>query len=174
MLVDDASVSADFRSAMRQLAASVIIVSAEHSGNLFGMTATAFNPVSMSPPTALVAVNQSAGIHQILHESDRFCVNILDARQHEQSRIFSSHSKTEERFKDAAWKRSAEGIPFLDGAVANVFCRMLERRRIGSHTLFIGEVLHVMRRDDARPLLYLDGQYIDLAAIGRGLWCQDF
>jgi len=43
-------------------------------------------------------------------------------------------------------------------------CRTAHRHEFGTHTIFIGELLHARHREDATPLTYYDRHYIDISA----------
>lgn len=147
-----------FRMAMRRVAATVAIVSANHGAERHGTTATSVTSISMDPPSVLVCFNQSSRLHGFLHEQDRFCVNILHATNIDVAKIFSSKAG-EERFNSGDWRTDSEGLPFLADAQANLFCRKEHEVTYGSHTIFIGRVIQALTREDISPLLYSDGRY---------------
>ena len=77
-VADSGQITADFKKAMRRLAATVTIIStSDANGNRYGMTATAVNSLAMDPPSLLICVNHSASIHAPLVGRGRFCVNVL-------------------------------------------------------------------------------------------------
>ena len=52
----------------------------------------------------------------------------------------------------------------LREALANFDCRVTDSIAFGSHTIFIGEVMSIRMRDgEVDPLIYLNGQYRQLA-----------
>ena len=57
-----------FRLAMRRVASTVAIVSAQHDGEQHGTTATSVTSISMEPPSLLVCFNQASRLHHFLHE----------------------------------------------------------------------------------------------------------
>jgi hypothetical protein len=73
-----------FRDAMRRIASSVMIItSRDVDGQPHGMAASAVIPVSMDPPSMLVAINRDAGLYPVVQRTRRFCVNLLgDDQQH--------------------------------------------------------------------------------------------
>ena len=69
----------DFLESMRNLAASVSIVSAQDQQKKnFAMTVSSLTSLSMDPPAILVCVNKEASIHSVLKEGQR---RRLTARQ---------------------------------------------------------------------------------------------
>ena len=81
--------STGFRAAMRRIAATVTIVTADDGERYHGMTATAVTSLSMEPPSLLVCINKKAFLHDILLRAGNFCINVLHQDQAELSAAFS-------------------------------------------------------------------------------------
>ncbi len=152
-----------FRMAMRRVAATVAIVSANKGPERHGTTATSVTSISMDPPSVLVCFNQNSRLHGFLREQDRFCVNVLHTTNIDVARMFSSSASSTERFTSGNWHMDDEGLPYLADAQANLFCRKEHEVTYGSHTIFIGRVIQALTRDDISPLLYSDGHYSSVA-----------
>jgi flavin reductase (DIM6/NTAB) family NADH-FMN oxidoreductase RutF len=161
-----------FREAMRRLAASVMIVtSRDAAGQPHGMVASSVIPVSMDPPSMLVAVNRDAGLHPVLLQSRRFCVNLLGDQQHHLLAPFSQSALRAQRFVSedwrSAWSGDSEQLPWLSGAPAVIDCAVDLATAYGTHTLFVGRVLSVQctatTNSDITPLVWLAGQRAALA-----------
>lgn len=150
---------AGFRSAMRRLTSAVSVVSCVQGDSWFGMTATAITSVSADPAALLICINASASIHQPLVRGVPFCVNILDVAQQAISAVFSGQLKGRERFARGIWHLGARGIPYLQGAQANLFCNTRQIIPFATHAIFIGTVEDVRVADRGSPLLYEDGRY---------------
>ena len=166
---------AGFREAMRRLAASVTIVtSRDIEGQPHGMVASSVIPVSMDPPSMLVAVNRDASLHSVLLRSRRFCVNLLADHQHQLLTPFSQTGLRSQRFRSDdwrnAWSSDAEQLPWLPEAPAVIDCAVDLVTAYGTHTLFIGRVLNVRCPTTATsavaPLVWLAGQRTALATSG--------
>jgi flavin reductase (DIM6/NTAB) family NADH-FMN oxidoreductase RutF len=62
-----------------------------------------------------------------------------------------------------AWQPGAAlGLPVLDGALAQLECRLHQMLPGGDHTIFVGEVV-AAQLGDATPLLYFRSAYRHLA-----------
>ena len=157
---------ASFRDAMRRLAATVTIISARSGERRHGITATAVTSLSMDPASLLVCINQSSSLCPLLHEGDRFCVNLLKSEQAMLSDHFAGRLSSAERFLHGDWQDSAQGVPYLSSAQANVFCVKKETIGYGSHAIFIGEVEDVRIADEVSPLIYSNGSYGRCAPLG--------
>lgn len=149
-----------FKQAMRRLAATVTVISTGDGSNRFGMTATAVTSVSTDPATLLVCVNQSAFMHAHLGVGSKMCVNLLRHVHADISRAFAGQRDVWERFTVGDWATDADGIPYLSDAQANLFCEVKLAVPYATHTIFIGEVIHIRLHELVAPLIYQDGDYV--------------
>jgi 3-hydroxy-9,10-secoandrosta-1,3,5(10)-triene-9,17-dione monooxygenase reductase component len=51
------------------------------------------------------------------------------------------------------------GSPLLDGAAAQMDCRLHAAHEAGDHMIFIGEVVAMNVDSEAKPLIFHGGQY---------------
>jgi flavin reductase (DIM6/NTAB) family NADH-FMN oxidoreductase RutF len=150
---------AEFKQAMRRLAATVTIISTNDvNGNRYGMTATAVNSVSMDPPSLLICVNHSASIYAPLTGRGAFCVNVLTTEHEDLVSAFSGRLKGSERFTVGDWRDDTENMPYLEGAQCNLFCVIDTVLPFGSHSIVIGRVTAVRVAESIAPLIYADGK----------------
>ena len=155
----------DFRTAMRQVVASVAIVTARADGLRNGLTATAVCSVTAAPPTMLVCVNRGASAEALIEASGAFAINFLTDSQHGVARLFStSKLAPEERFGEGKWLSLETGSPVLEGAVASFDCRVENRIAAGTHHVYFGRIV-ALRSLDSSSLLYRDGAFRRLEAV---------
>ncbi len=148
---------------MRRMAATVTIISACSGEGPRGMTATAVAPVSMEPLSVLVAINRRASIHGSMRMGALYCINVLHAGQHELAAMFGSPERWAERFAGDDWDTSEDGLPYLPGAQANIFCRQAGSWEHGTHSIIVGDIVRMRVANAVDPLLYADGAYRALA-----------
>lgn len=152
-----------YRQGMRQLAAAVSVVTAEHEGVRNGLTATAVMSICADPPRLALAVNKSASALPFLLGAGSFAVNVLRFDQDAiASRFATSKVRGEARFEGEQWERMATGAPVLQGAAATFDCRIESTTGVGTHLLIIGDVQALQVRPHDQPLLYLDGTWASL------------
>jgi flavin reductase (DIM6/NTAB) family NADH-FMN oxidoreductase RutF len=151
-----------FRSAMRHIAATVYAVTTGEIGERHGILATAVSSLSFEPPSLLVCVNRAASLHEPLACAETFCVNVLGLGNRQIAEVFEK-ARGEDRFAVGEW-RQERGVPVLSNAQSYFICRTAHRHEFGTHTIFIGELLHARHREDATPLTYYDRHYIDISA----------
>ena len=157
-----------FKLGMRLLAGAVNIITSQHAGRRYGMTATAVCSATAEPPTVLACVNKLATTHGALAKSKVFCVNVLRAEDWELSTTFSGAQSGETRFKSRDWTRLATGSPVLIDALVSFDCRVVKSLAHGTHTIFLGQVEQVLMGKKGKPLLYSEGQYAKLASLTLG------
>ena len=155
MPIDDAR----FRQAMGHFASGVTVVTTASTGELYGMTVSSFSSLSLNPPLVLICIDKSVPSHDMIRDSGRFVVNILEERQEHLSRRFATTAT--DKFKGVAWHSGQLGLPVLDNTLAAIECRLRSALDGGDHTIFIGEVLDAEVREGA-PLLYYRRGYREL------------
>ena len=161
-----ASISADdFKEGMRQLSASVNVITVGHRGTREGLTATAACSVSAEPPQLLICVNSEAGAHDVISDAGSFCLNVLKRDQEDIAKRFAGMDDTErsERFELGNWSELTTGAPALDGALSNFDCIVEQQVTAGTHSIFIGRIVGT-RVASGDPLIYGDGRFTGLAA----------
>ena len=155
---DDATLARTFRTAMRRIASTVMLVTtADEDGLPYGMAASSVISVSMAPPSMLVAVNRDASMYPVLARTRRYCVNVLGSEQLDLLAPFSQSSQRERRFASGDWRRGIGGLPFLDAAPAAIFCELDRLVDYGTHALCVGRVIDVAFGSAPQPLVWLDG-----------------
>jgi flavin reductase len=156
-----------FRRAMRGVAATVTVITAVgRDGRRYGLTATAFSPVSMNPPTLLACINTTASLHNALLESRQLCVNVLRVAHKPLVGPFSGTLKGDDRFSVGDWAANDDGLPYLPDAQSNIFCRVDQLILVATHTVAVARVTGVRTGELAEPLLYLNGRCASATHLG--------
>ncbi len=150
-----------FRSAMRHVAATVYAVTTGHGGERLGILATAVSSLSFDPPSLLVCINRTSTLHEPMASADKFCVNVLGVGNRDVADCFTRAGNGEGRFAVGEWLEE-QGVPVLASAQSSLVCRIAHRHAFGTHTIFIGELIAARHRENAKPLTYYDGRYIDI------------
>lgn len=113
------------------------------------MTASWITQLSMDPVLIGVSVDNTAVTHRLIRDGGSFTVNLWSA---EDTRVFVKFSKPA-MFEELALngRRVSEGVsgaPVFDEAIAYLDCEVRHRHDLGTHTLFVGEVVDAAVRDD--------------------------
>lgn len=146
-----------FRLAMRKLASTVTVLTTREADEHHGMAATAVTSLSTEPPSLLVCINRSASMHDPLHRSQLFCVNLLGVQHGPLCDAFGGKLTGAARFAVGDWASDGDGVRYLTDAPANIFCRLEQQHVYGTHTIFIGRVESIRVDPEGQPLLYQAG-----------------
>lgn len=152
--------SATFRSVLGRFVTGVTIVTARDAeGKDHGMTASAFSSVSLKPPLVLACIAHDATLHPVLLGQDALAFSILAADQEPLARRFAE--KLGNRFEGIGFTRGLTGAPLIEGAIAAIEGRVVQRYAGGDHTIFVAEVLAAAATME-EPLVYYRGGYAHL------------
>ncbi len=144
----------DFRNALGRFGSGVTVITVHHEDRTHGMTVNAFVSVSLDPPLVLVSLDNRSSMHRILPVVRRYGVSVLGEHQETLSNHFGG--KPTPGLHAAFTMR--DGIPLLDGAVAQFIVEVTDIHPAGDHTLYIGQVVHLEWRE-GQPLLFYAGRY---------------
>ncbi len=148
-----------FRTAMGKFATGVTIVTTDPDGEVQGMTANAFMSVSLDPKLIVISVANKAKMNDSIKHAGRFAVSLLANNQEEMSMYFAGQIKEK---RDIAFK-SFDGMPVIEGALANITCDVHNIHVEGDHTLYIGKVRDIaLKEGEEKPLTYFSGRYYDI------------
>jgi 3-hydroxy-9,10-secoandrosta-1,3,5(10)-triene-9,17-dione monooxygenase reductase component len=150
----------DFRALLGRWGTGVSVITAQSADGPAGGTVNAFTSLSLDPPLILVCFDLSSRTLHAVRESERFAVNILAATQQETSRLFATKRPQDEKFAETP-HRLEHGAPVLDGSLAWLVCSLDSELRRGDHVIAIGQVLDGGYDEDADPLLYYRGGYLN-------------
>lgn len=149
------------RQSMRASAVSVsLITTHDQDGGYHGMAVTSANSLSMDPPSMMVAINRGASSHAVLMQSRHFCLNLIHDGQMEMLDLFYRSEMRRMRFASPEWKPGLHGLPYLETAIASVFCHVDESHEYGSHTVFFGRIEDIrvsLPADRSDPLIWING-----------------
>jgi flavin reductase (DIM6/NTAB) family NADH-FMN oxidoreductase RutF len=148
-----------FKRALGQWASGVTIITTLRGETPHGMTASSFSSLSLDPPLVLISVDQRAQLHQLLPKTGRYGVNILAKGQD----LLSNHFAGRPQDNLAIPWVEAEGLPFIDGALAHIACDVYDSAPGGDHVIYVGRITHAQVWPDREPLLYHGGKYATLS-----------
>lgn len=147
-----------------------IVTTASSEGQIFGQTVSAVTRVSDEPAVLGVCLQQRSPLNAELPVSGLFNISALNSSQSEIADSFAGRG-TEVRprftFLPDEWSLGNAEIPLLKGAAAHFECDLIDRIPVGSHWLYLGQVLRASCAD-VDPLLYLRGSYRGLAPTPEG------
>ena len=162
MSVSAASESAALRRVLGRFVTGVTVVTAlDGEGQLHGLTANSFTPVSLDPPLVLVCVNLGTRSYGALLQKGRFAIHILSHEQGEIARAFAASGG--DRAGICAWQVNSRGYPILEKYLAVLECRLEREHHAGDHAILIGRVENLVSGADSdQPLVFYGGRMFGL------------
>ena len=148
----------EFKKAMSCWVTGVSVVTTGSGRALHGSTLNAFSSLSLSPMLCLICLKTNGGTCHAIQENGVFAVNMLSSGQTAIARTFASPEQPEGRFAGLDYYFGATGSPFLDGAIANLDCRLVNSMSSGDHTILVGGVERIITAD-LPPLGYFQGRF---------------
>ena len=145
----------EFRKGLRAFTTGVTVVTIPTTdGEMHAMTASSFAAVSLNPPLVAISIAKRAKAHPLLLAAERYGINLLSEGQGHIANYFAN------RF-DEWWDPDHEWIestPLLTGTMGSFSCRRWATYDGGDHTIFVGEVLALLRTENA-PLVCSRGRF---------------
>src|SRR5262245_17380587 len=122
-LLDEATADL-FRSAMRNLAGGVAVVTAGTGSTRTGLTVTSLTSLSVDPPTILVCLRQASSTLATIAAARSVGVSALAADHRNGAERFSGRGGLTgtARYAGAAWRPLVTGTPLLDDALSVLDC----------------------------------------------------
>ncbi len=117
------------------------------------MTTSWITQLSMEPVLIGIGVDNTAVTHRLISEGGSFTVNLWDSGN---TRVFVKFSKpatyADGALNGFAVREATTGAPVFDDAVAWMDCEVRHALDLGTHTLFVGELVDgAIHDDDVRP-----------------------
>jgi len=133
------------------------------------MTASWVTQLSMDPVLIGVAVDNKAVTQRLITEGGSFTVNLWSA---DDTRPFVKFSKPAERegntLNGRPVRSAPTGAPVFDEAIAWIDCEVRRSVDLGTHTLFVGEVVGAEVKDDEARAAAMSDTRMKYGGVKRG------
>jgi flavin reductase (DIM6/NTAB) family NADH-FMN oxidoreductase RutF len=133
------------------------------------MTTSWVTQLAMEPVLIGLGVDNKAVTRRLIADGGSFSVNLWDA---EDTRVFVKFSKpaayADGALNGRAVRDGATGAPIFDEAVAWLDCAVRHTLDLGSHTLFVGEVVDAAIVDDAKRAASMADTRMKYGGVKRG------
>ena len=139
-----------------------LITTVEADGTVHGMTANGIASISLDPMLSMVCVGHNANTHPIIKRTGRYGINILSEDQKMIGDYYARSAEKRDGSINPDFFFTSSGIPFLEGALSSLDCKVVSAYEEGDHTIFIGEV-EEMKVGNRRPLLFYEGKWSKLS-----------
>jgi flavin reductase len=157
-----AELRTQFISGMSRAAFCVNVVTTNGPAGRAGVTVSAMSSVSAdgNSPTILVCIHHQSRTAAAILENGSFCANVLRDDHTEIADRFGGRIKLadHDKFGVGEWIEDGVSAPRLAEALVAFDCRVVSAERVGTHHVFIGEVMSVTE-GSGTSLIYADRAY---------------
>lgn len=152
-----------FLGGMSHAACTVNVVSTDGPAGRAGVTVSAMASVSADTerPTLLVCIHHRSAAAAAIIGNGVLCVNVLRDDQAYISDAFAGRFKEElgDKFHCTDWIACASGAPRIADPLVAFDCSVVSGERVGTHHIFLCEVLEVHLSKAGSPLIYANRAY---------------
>ena len=149
-----------FKAAASSFSSGVTVVASKRSGQVHGMTVSAFASLSLDPMQIIVSLRTKSLLHDMIMESKIFAVSILREDQKEVAAYFATTRREpcEDTFPGVPCETGVTGAPIIGGSLAHFDCTLATIYDGGDHVIVVGNVVEAVA-EEGDPLLYYKGSY---------------
>ena len=143
--------------ALHNLSYGLYVVASEKQGKLNAQIANTVVQVTSEPPTISVCINKQNLTHEFITESKVFVASVLSQ---DTPLSFIGHfgfksGKEVDKLKDVNYKLGEAKAPIvLDHSLAYLEARVINQLDVGTHTIFIGELVGADVLREGEPMTY--------------------
>jgi flavin reductase (DIM6/NTAB) family NADH-FMN oxidoreductase RutF len=134
-----------------------------------GMTASWVSQFSMEPVIIGVGIDTKAVTHRLISEGGSFTVNLWSS---EDTGPFVKFSKPAERHGNTLNGRpvrtATTGAPVFEDAIAWMDCEVRQSIDLGTHTLFLGEIVDAAINDNEQRAAAMSDTRMKYGGVKRG------
>ncbi len=148
------------RRVMWSMPSGLFIIGSRAGQRLNGMVANWCSQVASKPKLVADSVEEEAVTHALIHDGQVFSVSLIDREDRAIVRKFSKPVDVDlgaATLNGFPFIEKTTGAPILAQAVAWLDCRVAKEVDLGTHTLFVGEVVDSgFLKDEATPVLRME------------------
>lgn len=141
------------------LSYGVYIVSANCNGKMGGCVINTLAQVTSSPARLSIAINHDNETSSLIEESGSFSAVVLGEDVYmELIKTFGfNSSRYIDKFDRIAYECDRLGNPYpIHGTAARFSCKIVDKLDLGTHVIFIGEVVESELMEETKVLTYAD------------------
>lgn len=147
---------------------ALALVGSAHDGERNGMTTSWITQLSMEPVLIGIGVDNTAVTHRLISAGKAFTVNLWNA---DDTRVFVKFSKPAtddgDTLNGRAVSTAVTGAPIFDEAAAWLDCEVRHDLDLGTHTLFVGEVVGASIADDEATIASMSDTRMKYGGVKR-------
>ena len=128
---------------MHHWASGVAIITSGCGSARTGTTISSFTSLSLEPPLILVNLASENPTQTMLQQSGYFGITLLSEKQKDISDLFAGYNKEiKDRFKEVKTLTLTSGVPFIEGGLAYLDCKVYDCYKLPKSIVIVGEVMN--------------------------------
>ncbi len=141
------------KTALRMIPYGLFVMTVKDGDTMTGAAVNWLTQASFAPPLVVLGAKADAPSTAMVQSSGLFCINVLEKGQVPLASAFFKHVEPEgNKFGDAEFSLSPNGLPVLKDGLAYFECKLRETVNLGDHTIFVGEVIEAGVQKEGEPL----------------------
>jgi len=143
--------------ALYNISYGLYVITSKKGEQINGQTANALIQVAAEPPAIAIGLNRKNLTNEFIKESKVFAVSILsqDAPLNLIGQFGFKSGRDINKFDQVNYKLGKTGAPIvLDNTLAYLEVKVTQEMDVGTHTIFVGEVLESEVLKDGEPMTY--------------------
>ena len=145
------------RKALHKISYGMYILSSKRGSEFNGQIVNAVIQATSKPTTLIVCVNHENLTHEFIEESKVFTLSVLsvDAPMKLIGNFGFKCGRDFDKFEGLDFKIGQNGVPIvLDSTVAFLECKLINKMKLETHSIFLGEILNGDILSDKDPMTY--------------------
>ena len=149
----------DLRALLGTFPTGIAVVTVDTNGQQLGLTVGSLTGLSLDPMLVGFSISRQAAMHELLREAGGCAISLLAAGQEWLAEHFARGVPPIAMWHGVATEPGASGAPLLVGALGWIEAAVRDEVSVGTHTLFVCEVLGVEQGVGAPALIRVRGDY---------------
>jgi len=139
---------------LRNLSYGMYVVGAKDDRNVGCVVNTVFQ-ITSDPMTIAVSINHDNYTNQIIKNTNKFSVSILDEDINPEIIGTFGYKSSEylDKYKDFDYEE-VDDLPILKNTCGNIICKVIDKIETSTHAVFIGEITNMINYSDKTPMTY--------------------
>ena len=143
--------------ALHRISYGLYVISSFEGDKKNGQIANALIQVTSEPQNVVIALNKENLTHSMIEESRAFSASVLSKNTPFQfiGQFGFKSGRDTDKFEGVNYKKGATGAPIvLDNSIAYLEAKVINTLDVGTHTIFVGEVVDcdILSKDE--PMTY--------------------
>jgi flavin reductase (DIM6/NTAB) family NADH-FMN oxidoreductase RutF/rubredoxin len=145
------------KKALRKISYGLYVVCSKNNGKINGQIANAIFQVTSEPPTVAVSINKLNFTHEYITKSKVFTISVLSKETPMKfiGTFGFKCGRNIDKFEGVNYKIGKTKTPIIkDYSIAAIEAKVIDRIDVGTHTIFIGEIIDAETFSDETPMTY--------------------